>query len=58
MDLKKTIQELSGKLHPEIIRIRRHLHMNPELSFMENGTSAFICKNRNCGNYKREPSGE
>lgn len=42
IDLKKTIQELSGQLLPEIIRIRRHLHMNPELSFMETGTSAFI----------------
>ncbi len=45
MDPKKTIQELSAKLLPEIIRIRRHLHMNPELSFMEAGTSAFICEN-------------
>jgi len=45
MDLKKSIQELSANLLPEIIRIRRHLHMNPELSFMESGTSAFICKN-------------
>jgi amidohydrolase len=43
MDLKKTIQKLSDEIHPDIIRIRRHLHMNPELSFMETGTSAFIC---------------
>jgi amidohydrolase len=45
MDIKKTIQEISGELLPEIIRIRRQLHMNPELSFMETGTSAFICEN-------------
>jgi amidohydrolase len=43
MDLIQTIQNLSGELHPEIIRIRRHLHMNPELSFMETETSAYIC---------------
>ena len=47
MDLKKTIKELSAELHPEIIRIRRHLHMNPELSFMETETSAFICEHLN-----------
>ncbi len=47
MDLKKTIQNLSVELHPEIIRLRRHLHMNPELSFMETGTSAFICDSLN-----------
>jgi amidohydrolase len=43
MDLIKTIQNISIELHPEITGIRRHLHMNPELSFMETGTSAYIC---------------
>lgn len=42
MNFISTIQNLSSELLPEIIRIRRHLHMNPELSFMETGTSAFI----------------
>src|SRR4030042_167015 len=43
MDLIKTIQNISIELHPEITGIRRHLHMNPELSFIETGTSAYIC---------------
>jgi amidohydrolase len=43
MDIIKTIQKLSTGLHPEIISVRRHLHMNPELSFRETGTAAFIC---------------
>jgi amidohydrolase len=47
MDLTKTIQNLSVELHPEIIKIRRHLHMNPELSFKEKETSAFICDRLN-----------
>jgi amidohydrolase len=42
MDIISTIKNLSNELLPEIIRIRRHLHMYPELSFMETGTSAFI----------------
>jgi amidohydrolase len=42
MNIIGTIQNLSIELLPEIIRIRRHLHMHPELSFMESETSAFI----------------
>jgi amidohydrolase len=42
MNIISTIQSLSIELLPEIIRIRRHLHMHPELSFMESETSAFI----------------
>jgi len=49
MDLKKTIRNLSAELHPEISGIRRHLHINPELSFMETGTSAYICDRLNTG---------
>lgn len=47
MDIISTIQNLSNELLPEIIRIRRHLHMHPELSFMETETSAFICDRLN-----------
>ena len=36
------IRALSENLLPEIIDIRRHIHANPELSFQENETSAFI----------------
>jgi amidohydrolase len=42
MHIISTIQNLSIELLPEITRIRRHLHMHPELSFMEAETSAFI----------------
>jgi len=38
----QTIKTLARKYHKDIIRIRRHLHMYPELSFHEWKTSAFI----------------
>lgn len=54
MNIISTIQNLSSELLPEIIQIRRHLHMHPELSFMETETSAFLSeKLNNAGiNYK------
>ncbi|HEX7015770.1 MAG TPA: M20 family metallopeptidase [Cyclobacteriaceae bacterium] len=36
------IKELSAQILPEAIRIRRHLHQHPELSFQEHATSAYI----------------
>jgi amidohydrolase len=36
------IQERAAALLPEVISMRRHLHMYPELSFEEVNTSAFI----------------
>lgn len=42
MSLIKTIQELSRNIHPEVIRVRRHLHSYPELSFEERETAAFV----------------
>ena len=42
MSLKDKIKSLSVALLPEIIEIRRHLHMHPELSFQEYETSKFI----------------
>jgi amidohydrolase len=42
MGIKEKIRELSEKYLPEIIRIRQHLHANPELSFEEYNTSKFI----------------
>jgi amidohydrolase len=42
MDLKEKIKTLAGKLYPEILAIRRHLHMHPELSFREERTAAFV----------------
>ena len=40
--LKEEIQRLSQQIHGDVIKVRRHLHANPELSFQEHNTSAFI----------------
>jgi amidohydrolase len=40
--LRDQIKALSAEILPEIIRIRRHLHQHPELSFQEQATSAYI----------------
>lgn len=40
--MKERIKQLSEKYLPEIIQVRRHLHANPELSFVEYNTSKFI----------------
>jgi amidohydrolase len=42
MDIKNKIQQLSSDLLSEIIQVRRYLHANPELSFQEKNTSAFV----------------
>lgn len=41
--LASRIHLLSEKFLPEITEIRRHIHANPELSFHESETSAYIC---------------
>lgn len=41
--MKNRIKELSQDFFNEAIKIRRHLHKYPELSFKEVETSAFIC---------------
>ena len=41
--MKEIIQNLAQKYHKEVVGIRRHLHMNPELSFEEFQTSKYIC---------------
>lgn len=38
------IKKLSASIYPEVIRNRRHLHANPELSFEESNTCAFVKK--------------
>lgn len=40
--LKDKVIRLAGELLPVVIRNRRHLHANPELSFQEYNTSAFV----------------
>ena len=38
---KRILQEAEALL-PEIVRIRRHIHQHPELSYSEHGTAEFI----------------
>jgi len=40
--LKEKIQELAQLIHNDVVRNRRHLHANPELSFEEHQTSAYV----------------
>lgn len=42
MDLITYIQNKASELLPEVIKIRRDLHMHPELSFQEEQTSRYI----------------
>ncbi len=42
MDIKNHIKQRAGELLPELIRVRRHIHENPELSFQEFETAAFV----------------
>lgn len=42
MDIKQRIQQLSAQLFSEVQACRHHLHRNPELSFHEYETAAFI----------------
>lgn len=41
-NLQDTILKTSGTLLPELIRVRRHIHMHPELSYQEYLTAAFV----------------
>lgn len=40
--LKDEIKKLSQQIHPNVVKIRRHLHRHPELSYQEHKTSSFI----------------
>ena len=42
LHLKELIREKAAGLLPDIIKIRRHLHAHPELSFEEFKTSEYI----------------
>ena len=42
-NLTKAIDEEINKIYPEIIKIRNHIHENPELSEQEYNTSEYIC---------------
>lgn len=40
--MKEQLLEYANEIHPELIAIRRHLHMHPELSFQEIETGKYI----------------
>lgn len=40
--MKQKIQELAAKIYTDVVGYRQHIHANPELSFYEFQTSAFI----------------
>lgn len=42
MELKNRIQQLASDFYPEALKHRRHLHANPELSFVEYETSKYV----------------
>ncbi len=42
MNLLPTIKKRAKEIHPDLVRIRRHLHAHPELSFKEYETSKFV----------------
>ncbi len=42
MNIKEKIKKLAAAYAPDIVANRRHLHANPELSFEEEKTSAFV----------------
>jgi amidohydrolase len=42
MDIQKEIRRLAGDIFEDTVRLRRHLHAHPELSFHENETAAFV----------------
>ena len=42
MELKDSIKKLATELQPQLVMWRRHMHANPELSFAEHKTMAFI----------------
>jgi len=42
-DLKDKILQQSSDVSDEVVRLRRHFHKFPELSYRETGTAAYIC---------------
>jgi amidohydrolase len=44
MSLLQTIKTLSGKYAEDIVRMRRHIHANPELSYQEFETAAYVAQ--------------
>jgi len=40
--MRDTIQKLAASYHEDLIKMRRHLHQHPELSFQEKKTGKYI----------------
>ena len=45
--MKNKIQDLAAKIYNDVVGYRHHIHSNPELSYQEFQTSAFIKENLN-----------
>lgn len=43
-NLKEAIKQMAADYAADVVAIRRHLHANPELSFQEHNTAAFVQK--------------
>lgn len=44
MTLASEIRKLAAEGHSRVVEMRRHLHANPELSFVEYNTSKYVCE--------------
>lgn len=44
MSLKQQIKELAARNASEVIKIRRHIHANPELSYQEYNTAKYVAE--------------
>ena len=44
MNIKDTIKQKAAEIFGELVEMRRHLHVHPELSYQEKETAAFVAK--------------
>ena len=44
MSVLERVKQRAEALHPELVRLRHHLHQHPELSFQEHQTMAFVSR--------------
>jgi amidohydrolase len=57
--IKNDILVKSADLKEEVIHLRRHFHMHPELSYEETETSSYICSwlQKNCIGFRKDIAG-